>query len=129
MACTNEKNNNGRINAESYKTRVTEDVVAGMLEFCQDEDCDYTKSDVKKCERLLLKYIDKLSGLANPTDEAIMEQVKDVVLALNKLNEKTDCSLIETLEREEIWQIIQDSAVECGLSSPADDVTEAWSDG
>ncbi len=67
-----------------------------------------------------------MSGLANPTDEAIMEQVKGVVLALNKLNEKTDCSLIETLEREGIWQIIQGSAVECGLSSPADDVTEAW---
>lgn len=75
---------------------------------------------------LLLKYIDQLSHLANPSDEAIMEQIKNVVLALNRLNETTDYSLIETLEREEIWQIIQDSAVECGLTSPAGDITEPW---
>lgn len=125
MACAN-KNNNGKLDVESYRTRVKENVVVGMLEFCQDEDCDFSKRDVKKCERLLLNYIEQLSRLADPTDEAIMEQVKEVVLALNRLNEKTDYSLIETLEREEIWQIIQDSAVECGLTSPAGDITEAW---
>lgn len=55
-----------------------------------------------------------------------MEHVKKVVLALNKLNDKTDCCLIETDAREEIWQIIQDSAVECGVSPTIEDVTEEW---
>ena len=112
---------------ESYKKQVKENVVATMLDYMtEDEDCGYSKKDVRKCKCLLLKYLDKLSNLANPTDELIMEQVKNVVLALNKLNEKTDYCLIETDAREEIWQIIQDSAVECGLSSAIEDVTEQW---
>ena len=32
----------------------------------------------------------------------------------------------ETGEREAIWQIIQSSAEECGLSDPPEDVTEEW---
>ena len=55
-----------------------------------------------------------------------MEQVKNLVLALNRLNEKTDYSLIETDARECIWEIIQSSAVECGLREASEDVTEEW---
>ena len=55
-----------------------------------------------------------------------MKEVKEVVIALNKLNAKTDYSIIETMEREAIWEIIQTSAVECGLSNPSDDITEEW---
>lgn len=32
----------------------------------------------------------------------------------------------ETGEREAIWQIIQSSAEECGLSDLPEDVTEEW---
>ncbi|MDE6441930.1 MAG: hypothetical protein K2L12_04145 [Clostridia bacterium] len=110
-----------------YKKKVEENVVAAMLDYMnEDEDCGYSKKDVKKCECLLLEYLDNLGKLAVLTDELIMAQVKKLVLALNKLNEKTDYCLIETDVREEIWQIIQDSAVECGLSSPAEDITEEW---
>jgi len=34
--------------------------------------------------------------------------------------------LLETEERESIWEIIQNSAVECGLTNPEDDITEEW---
>lgn len=112
---------------ESYRKQVKENVVSAMLDYMsEDEDCGYSKKDVKKCERLLLKYLDKLGSLTNPTNELIMEQVKKVVLALNKLNDKTDYCLIETDAREEIWQIIQDSAVECGLNPVIEDVTVEW---
>ncbi len=112
---------------ELYIKQVKENVVAAMLDYMsEDEDCGYSKKDVKKCERLLLKYLKKLCSLKNPTDEVIMEQVKSVVLALNKLNEKTDYCLIETDAREDIYQIIQDSAVECGVSPTIEDVTEEW---
>lgn len=112
---------------ESYKKKVKENIIPAMLDYTsEDDDCGYSKKDVKKCERLLLEYLDKLSRLSNPTDELIMEQVKKIVLALNKLNDKTDCCLIETDAREEIWQIIQDSAVECGLSPATEDITEEW---
>ena len=112
---------------ELYKKRVKENVVSAMLDYMsEDGDCGYSKRHVRKCERLLLKYLCKLSSLKNPTDESILEQVKNTVLALNKLNEKTDYCLIETDAREEIWQIIQESAVECGLSDTIEDVTEEW---
>lgn len=112
---------------ELYKKQVKEKVVSAMLDYMsEDENCGYSKKHVRKCEYLLLKYLNKLANLTNPTDELIMEQVKRVVLALNKLNEKTDYCLIETDAREEIWQIIQDSAVECGLSPTIEDVTEEW---
>ena len=60
-----------------------------------------------------------------------MKQVEAVVLALNHLNEETDYCLIETDEREALWQVIQESAVECGLSAKCieeneGDVTGAW---
>ena len=112
---------------ELYKKQVEENIVTAMLDYMsEDEDCGYSKKDVQKCERLLVKYLDKLNKLKNPTDELIMEQVKNIVLALNKLNDKTDYSLIETDAREDIWQIIQDSAVECGLNPTIEDVTEEW---
>lgn len=34
--------------------------------------------------------------------------------------------LIETTEREVIWELIQSSAVECGLQDVKDDITEEW---
>lgn len=112
---------------ELYKMQVNEKVVSAMLEYMsEDEDCGYSKKDVQKCECILLKYINKLSSLKNPTEELIMKRVKKVVIALNKLNEKTDFCLIETDAREEIWQIIQDCAVECGLNPTIEDVTEEW---
>ena len=112
---------------ELYKKQVKENVVTAMLDYMsEDEDCGYSKKDVQKCERLLSEYLDKLGSLTDPTEKLIMEHVKRVVLALNKLNDKTDCCLIETDAREEIWQIIQDSAVECGVSPTIEDVTEEW---
>lgn len=115
------------MNTELYKKQVKENVVDAMLDYMvEDENCGYSKRDVQKCKHLLLEYIDKLNSLTLPTEELIMEQVKKIVLALNKLNAKTDYCLIETDAREVIWQIIQDSAVECGLPPTIEDVTEEW---
>ena len=112
---------------EFYKKRVKENVVSELLDYmAEDEDCGYKKRDVKKCEHILFKYLASLGRLSAPSEQRIMEQVEKVVLALNKLNEKTDYCLIETDAREEIWQIIQDSAVDCGLSPSVEDVTEEW---
>lgn len=52
--------------------------------------------------------------------------MEKVVVSLNRLNKKTDYALIETDAREEIWSIIQDLAVESGLSETDGDVTEEW---
>lgn len=112
-----------------YKDRIHEQVIVPMLEFMADDDFeDCSREHVQTCERLLNDYVTALAALTQPTDQAIMQLVKSVVLALNELNEETDYALIETEEREAIWEIIQDSAVECGLKDPPDDITEEWRD-
>ena len=98
-----------------------------MTEFMNDcEDCGFTQKDVAKCEALILEYLVALESITEPANKEIMKHVKKLVLALNKLNEKTDYCLLETEERESIWEIIQNSAVECGLTNPEDDITEEW---
>lgn len=98
-----------------------------MTEFMNDcEDCGFTQKDIAKCEALILEYLVALESITEPANKEIMKHVKKLVLALNKLNEKTDYCLLETEERESIWEIIQNSAVECGLTNPEDDITEEW---
>ena len=98
-----------------------------MTEFMNDcEDCGFTQKDIAKCEALILEYLVALESITEPANKEIMKHVKKLVLALNKLNEKTDYCLLETEERESIWEIIQNSAVERGLTNPEDDITEEW---
>ena len=117
------------MNAEFYKEQVMENVIGPMLSYMEewDEDeCEYTEEEVEACKELICTYLDALNAMEEPADEDIMEQVKILVLALNELNEKTDYVLIETDAREAIWEIIQESAVACGLQEYGDDITEEW---
>lgn len=115
------------MNLNAYKDKVIEIVIEPMISFMEDwDDCDYTTDDVEACKFLIFTYLDALAAMSEPSDEAIMEQVKTLVLALNDLNEKADYSLIETEAREAIWEVIQTSAVECGLKEYGDDITEEW---
>lgn len=110
-----------------YKKQLTETLIIPMTEYADEVgDCGFSKKDIKKCETLILQYLDALEKLQNPKNEEIMAQVEKLVLALNQLNEDTDFCMIETMEREAIWEIIQTSAVACGLTDPADDITEEW---
>ena len=111
-----------------FKSMLADNVIAPMLAFMTEcgEDCEFSKKDVQKCEKILTEYLDALAALNEPSDKDTMECVKKAVLALNKLNEKTDYALLETEERENIWALLQTSAVECGLQDPADDITEEW---
>lgn len=115
------------MNLAQYKAKTTETVVDPMIEFIEEWGAEgYTKEDVHKCEALIHSYLDAIFALSAATNDAIMEQVKTLVLALNDLNEETDYSLIETEAREAIWEVIQSSAVDCGLQNAPDDVTEQW---
>lgn len=113
-----------------FSALLTETVIEPMLSYMEsctedDADCGYSEADVARCGKILMNYLNALSALNAPSDADIMTEVEQVVLALNRLSEENE-DLIETAEREAIWQIIQDSAVEAGLSDPADDVTEEW---
>ena len=114
---------------ELYKKQIAETVTEPMLEFHADEDdFESWKKSIKKCEKLLLKYLDELDQMKEPTNAVILKHVKNVVLALNRLNEDTEYELIETEEREAIAEIIQNAAIVCGLQDPSDDITEEWRD-
>lgn len=115
------------MNFDKYKEMVDKMVVASMLSYMEeDEECGYTSDNVKACKVLLDGYLDVLKTMKAPSDDEIMQQVKNVVLSLNELNEKADYALIETDQREVIWEIIQTSAVDCGLQEYEDDITEEW---
>lgn len=110
-----------------YLNKLTEEVTDPILQYMTGAEIeDYTAEDVARCGELLKDYLTALAEMAEPTDERIMAQVEKVVLALNELNEELDYALIETVEREAIWELIQTSAVDCGLQDVPDDVTEEW---
>ncbi|MBQ8447509.1 MAG: hypothetical protein IJX27_01095 [Clostridia bacterium] len=119
------------MNILKYREKIITGVAEEMISFmrdCEEDgvDAGYTEDDVEECKEILFDYIDALDELEDPTDEDIMAEVENVIVALNELNANTDDMLIETVEREAICEIIQDAAVECGLEEEYDDVTEEW---
>jgi hypothetical protein len=119
------------MNAIKYKEKIITTVAEEMLSFmsdCEEDggDAGFTANDVEECKEILFNYVDALAELEDPTDDEILAEVETAVVALNELNENTDCTLIETVEREAIWEIIQEAAEECGLEEEYDDVTEEW---
>ncbi len=119
------------MNAIKYKEKIITTVAEEMLSFmndCEEDggDAGFTANDVEECKEILFNYVDALAELEDPTDDEILAEVETAVVALNELNENADYTLIETVEREAIWEIIQDAAVECGLEEEYDDVTEEW---
>jgi hypothetical protein len=103
-------------------------VITPMLAYLEEvgEDGGFHEKDVRKCEKILLLYLESLEKLSIPSDKGILAAAKKAVLDLNKLNEKTDYALLETEERENICELIQNSAVEAGLTDPEEDITEEW---
>lgn len=122
------------MNIEAYKKKAIDTVATPMLQYIEEfeaeesEPAEYTKKDVEKSTALICSYLDSLAAMNPVTDNAIMKQIKDLVLALNDLNESTDYVLIETDAREAICELIQTSAIDCGLQDIVDDVTEEWRD-
>ena len=111
-----------------FKSTLSEQVIAPMLSYREEcgEACDFTEKDVRKCEKILAEYLETLAKSASPSDKAIRSAVKKAVLALNKLNEKTDYALLETDERETICELMQMAAEEAGLQVGDEDITEEW---
>lgn len=110
-----------------YKEQTIENVITPMIEFMEEwDDCDYTREDVQRCHERIDSYLEALDAMSEPDDEAIMEQVRELILDLNELNDAAGYSLIETDAREEICEIIQNSAIDRGLQHYSDDITEEW---
>jgi hypothetical protein len=91
-----------------------------------DEDDDlFTDENINATNEILDSYINNLKKLGDkPTEEDILECVKEVVIRLNELNDKYDY-FIETMEREELCEFITEAARIAGLESE-EDITEEW---
>ena len=101
---------------------LVKDILRWMYDFIEDEeDPDYNQKDVKECEVLLNKFI---NDVRNEHQSAI-NAVKNLVLELNKLNEKCNYCLIETDQREQICELIF-SVLEQNNVSYEGDITEEW---
>ncbi|MCM3575457.1 hypothetical protein M3172_19840 [Mesobacillus subterraneus] len=90
----------------------------------EEGDDMFSEEAIVASEKALQKYVSSLKTLKTPTEKAILKKVKEVVIEFNKLNEEFDY-FIETLEREELCEFIEEKAQEAGLE-PDEDITEEW---
>lgn len=99
-------------------------IVRKMIEYpCRQ----YSEEDAWECGQILQDYLAAVLGAPRPPGaEAVLAAVKDAVLALNRLNALCDGSLIETVEREDICDLIDISAAAAGLEPAGVDITEEW---
>ncbi len=114
-----------------FSAMLNENIIQPMISYMEmciscDDDCGYNEDDIARCESLLSDYLKALADMDEPSDEDIMEQVEQVVLALNELSDDSTYLLDDEAVSELICQLIQESAVQAGLSDPADDITEEW---
>ncbi len=93
------------------------------MEDCLQEagsSCGYAQADVGRCASIVAAYVAAVGQAANPGD--IMDEVHKTVTDLNQLNDRCGGGLIETVQREEICEIVN-RATRYGGS---EDLTEEW---
>jgi len=88
----------------------------------QDGDDLFTEEGIQASNKLLDKYLESLNSASNK--EEIWKAIEEVVKGFDKLQLEHDY-LIETMEREDLAQFIQDAAKAAGLTYDGD-VTEEW---
>jgi hypothetical protein len=85
----------------------------------------FTEENINATNEVLDSYINSLKELKdNPTEDEVIECVKNVVISLNILNENYDY-FIETVEREELCEFINETVGIVGVVSE-EDITEEW---
>lgn len=93
-----------------------------------DGDSRFNEGNISATETVLTEFLLTLPA-ASGSREAILDVVKNVVIALNHLGgfEGTLGNFIETEEREELCEFIVRAAQIAGLATEANvDITEEW---
>ena len=113
---------------DKYKQRIKNEIIQPLKRQMKDcgGSCGYDFFAVWECKVILTRYIKRLNKLEKTSDKEILKVVKCVILSLNRLNKKTHDCLIDTDIRESLYEIIQSSAIECGLQNYDGDITEEW---
>lgn len=104
--------------------KMVDDLKASMISYKQTAQPIYTMDDINSCEIILNRYLTDIH--ASKTKETGMKIVKNTILALNRLNSKTNEILIETMERDQIAEIIIVASSIKGYNTIDDDITEKW---
>lgn len=87
----------------------------------------FTDKGINSVETLMIEYLKTLAGYTSKKKATnIYNSVKKVVLSLNKINDMNDY-FIETMEREELCEFINDAVRRTGIQiNPELDLTEEW---
>lgn len=111
---------------QSFSDKKNE-IIDHFVELIDEFNFDtFTKKDIGVVNKILTDYLVALRASEGAGDAAVMGCVKTAVLALNDLNERTEYGMIETEEREILWEFLQTAAVDAGLQNVPDDVTEEY---
>ena len=95
-----------------------------MIDYIKTGNANYNEKDVKKYISIIDKFLIDIKNSKSKEDGLLI--VKNTVLQLNNINKKTNFSLIETMERENIAEIINLAGYEKGYNSKDEDITEQW---
>jgi len=117
------------------------ELIEGMTSYMSRDDVDedeesdsgfdagYSQEHIDRCNEILETFFEELRELpGEDRNTEIMDVVQSTVLELNALNDETEGSLIETDQREQLCEIIIQSAKEAGLVTDVYDITEEWRD-
>lgn len=89
-------------------------------------DAGYSAQEVARCGEILDNYLKQLNTVRADA-VAIRQAVQLAVLELNTLNERCEGGLIETGQREQLYEIISLAASDAGLTiEDGEDITDEW---
>jgi hypothetical protein len=104
--------------------KMVSDLKASMVSYMHTAQPSYTMDDINNCEIIIKRYLTDIQSSKNRSDG--MAIVKTAILELNRLNNKTQETLIETGEREQIAEIIILASSSKGYNTVDEDITEEW---
>lgn len=105
-------------------SRLKDDLKKSMLDFIKTGNAEYGEKDANECFFIIDNFLIDIKNSKSKKDG--LSIVKNAILQLNNLNKKTNFSLIETMERENIAEIINLAGYEKGYNSKDEDITEQW---
>lgn len=124
FSCGQQKNEEKMTQNKQQLNSQVNDLKTSMVEYLESSNPSYTKNDVEKCVSILNNYLEKISKTKAKKEGIAV--IKSTVIQLNKLNNKTDGQLIETMEREMIVNIILTESNKKGYNKLDDDLTEEF---
>lgn len=93
----------------------------------------YTAENCDKAQAIFDTLIDELGKLGENAPKADKEKLFEIaIIALNDLNDETDGALIETGEREDLCELIDEITISAGLNpedyADGDGMADEWRD-